>query len=60
MTPALVRVWMGTMSCTAKTARNRTSLLRSVLDDAVEDGLLDQNPLERIALKKMMARTAKK
>jgi integrase len=60
VTPALVREWMGTMNCTAKTSRNRTSLLRSVLDDAVEDGLIDQNPLDRIALKKVIARTAKK
>lgn len=60
VTPALVRAWMGTMSCTAKTARNRTSLLRSVLDDAVEDGLIDQNPLDRIAINKLMGRTAKK
>jgi integrase len=60
VTPALVRAWMGTMSGTAKTARNRTSVLRSVLNDAVEDGLIDQNPLDRIALNKVMARTAKK
>lgn len=60
VTPALVRQWMATMDCTAKTMRNRISILRSVFDDAVEDGLLDQNPLERIAIKKVMARTAKK
>lgn len=60
VTPALVRDWMGTMTCTTKTARNRMSLLRSVLDDAVEDGLLDQNPLARIATKKVLARTTKK
>lgn len=60
VTPALVRQWQATMDCTGKTMRNRISVLRSVFDDAVEDGLLDQNPLERIALKKLMARTAKK
>jgi integrase len=60
VTPALVREWMGTMTCTTKTARNRMSLLRSVLDDAVEDGLIDQNPLARIATKKVLARTTKK
>jgi integrase len=60
VTPQLLREWMASMNCTAKTVRNRTSVLRSVLDDAVEDGLLTQNPLDRVALKKVMARTTRK
>lgn len=57
VTPVLVRKWIKTMDCTTKTARNRISLLRSVLDDALEDGLIDENPLTRIALKKALARS---
>ncbi|QPI52885.1 site-specific integrase [Massilia antarctica] len=60
LTPAPVREWVGALGVTAKTARNILSVLRSVLDDAVNDELIEQNPLDKIALKKLLTRTAKK
>ncbi|NUO87737.1 MAG: site-specific integrase [Cupriavidus sp.] len=60
LTPALLREWIAELGVTAKTARNIVSVLRSTLDDAVNDELLEQNPLDRIALKKLLARTTKK
>lgn len=60
LTPSLLREWIGGLGVTAKTARNIVSPLRSVLDDAMNDELIDHNPLDRIALKKLLTRTAKK
>ena len=48
------------MGVTGKTVRNRLTPLRSVLDDAVNDELLDSNPLDRIALGKLIKQTATK
>jgi integrase len=60
LTPAMLREWIGSLGVTAKTARNVISPLRSILDDAMNDELIDHNPLEKIALKKLLVRTAKK
>jgi integrase len=60
LTPALLREWIGMLGVTAKTARNIISPLRSVLDDAMNDELIDHNPLDKIALKKLLTRTASK
>jgi integrase len=60
LTPALLREWVASLGVTAKTARNIVSPLRSVLDDAMNDELIDHNPLDKIALKKLLTRTAKK
>lgn len=60
LAPAVVREWVSGLGVTAKTARNILSVLRSTLDDAVNDALIDQNPMEKIALKKLLTRTAKK
>lgn len=59
-TPAMLREWIGALGVTAKTARNIISPLRSVFDDAMNDELIDFNPLDKIALKKLLTRTAKK
>ncbi|MCY1224817.1 putative defective protein IntQ [compost metagenome] len=60
LTPAALRAWIAGMGVTGKTVRNRLTPLRSVLDDAVNDELIDSNPLDRIALKKLIKQTAKK
>jgi integrase len=60
LTPAMLREWIASLGVTAKTARNILSVLRSVLDDAVNDELLPRNPLDQIALKKLLSRTTKK
>jgi integrase len=58
--PAMLREWISGLGVTAKTARNVISPLRSVFDDAVNDELIDHNPLDKIALKKLLTRTTKK
>lgn len=46
--PATLREWIGGLGATAKTARNILSVLRSVLDDALNDELVTSNPLDKI------------
>lgn len=58
--PAMLREWVAGLGTTAKTARNVVSVLRSILDDAKNDELIESNPLDRIALNKLLATTAKK
>ena len=60
LAPADLRAWIAGMGVTGKTVRNRLTPLRSVLDDAVNDELLDSNPLDRIALGKLIKQTATK
>jgi len=60
LTPSALREWIAGMGVTAKTVRNRLTPLRSVLDDAVNDELIEGNPLDKIALKKLIKQTARK
>ncbi|OAI59019.1 integrase [Ralstonia solanacearum] len=60
LSPSMLREWIGALGVTAKTARNILSVFRSTLDDAVNDELLQRNPLDQIALKKLLSRTTKK
>jgi len=60
LTPAALREWIAGMDVTGKTVRNRLIPLRSVLDDAVNDELIASNPLDRIALKKLIKQTSRK
>ena len=55
-----LREWIANLGVTAKTARNILSPLRSLFDDAVNDELIDFNPLDRIALSKILRQTSKK
>ncbi|MBW7567843.1 site-specific integrase [Chromobacterium subtsugae] len=58
--PAFLRTWIGALGVTAKTARNIISPLRSVFDDAMNDGMIDFNPLDRVALRKLLSQTSHK
>lgn len=60
VTPATLRTWIGGLGVTAKAARNIISPLRSMFDDAMNDGKIEFNPLDRVALKKLLAQTANK
>lgn len=60
ITPSELRQWIAGLSVTAKTARNILSPLRSIFDDAVNDEIIDFNPLDRIALSKILRQTSKK
>lgn len=41
----MIRDWLDKMECTNKTLANRQSVLRAALDDAVNDELIEANPL---------------
>lgn len=60
VTPAALRTWIGSMDCTAKTARNNLSPLHSIFQDALNDGLIEANPLDRLALNKILTKTKRK
>ena len=59
VTPTALREWIAQMDCTSKAIRNVMIPLRSVFDDALNDGLLDFNPFDRIALGKLIRQTAR-
>lgn len=60
VSPARLRTWIGGLGVTAKAARNIISPLRSMFDDAMNDGKIEFNPLDRVALKKLLSQTASK
>jgi len=60
LSPLALRTWIAQLGVTAKTTRNILTPLRSVIDDAINDELIDSNPLERMALRKLLRQTAKK
>lgn len=59
VTPSGLRDWISEMDCTSKFIRNLMIPLRSVLEDALNDGLIEFDPFERIALGKLIRQTAK-
>jgi integrase len=44
LTPAAMKAWIQSRTTTLKTIRNQLSFLRSALDEAVTDGVLQINP----------------
>lgn len=60
VSPARLRSWISGLGVTAKAARNIISPLRSMFDDAMNDGKIEFNPLDRVALKKLLSQTASK
>lgn len=59
VTPSALRDWIGEMDCTSKAIRNMLIPLRSVFEDALNDGAIDFNPFDRIALTKLIRQTSK-
>ena len=58
--PTHLKDWIVTQNKTAKTVRNILTPLRSVLDDALNEGLIQSNPLDKIALNKLLIKTTTK
>jgi integrase len=58
LSPAELRAWITGLGTTAKTTRNILTPLRAVLDDAVNDAIIEFNPLDKIALKRLLAKSA--
>lgn len=59
VTPSALREWISDMDCTSKAIRNMLTPLRSVFEDALNDGLIEFNPFDRIALAKLIRQTSK-
>lgn len=59
VTPSALREWVSEMDCTSKAIRNILIPLRSVMEDALNDGLIEFNPFDRIALVKLIRQTSK-
>lgn len=56
----LIREFVGRLCTTAKTARNILSVLNLVLSDAVNDGLIEENPLGKVEASRLIDRTSKR
>lgn len=54
LSPADIREWMSLQTTRLKTLRNRLLPLRTVLNEAVADGLIPFNPLDRVDLAKQV------
>lgn len=48
LTPATLKAWIQSQKTTLKTIRNQLSFLRSALDEAVTDGVLQINPVSLV------------
>lgn len=49
LTPAALKNWISAQNATLKTIRNNLSFLRSAIDEAVTDGLLEINPVSQVS-----------
>lgn len=54
-----IKAWLLPLGVTAKTARNILTPLRLVLDDALNAELIDANPLHKLAIGRLLSRSAK-
>lgn len=50
LTPAIIKAWVSGTGTSAKTTRNQLSFLRSAIDEAVTDGLLQVNPVTLVSV----------
>jgi integrase len=60
LTPQHIRNWIRNRSGTLKSIRNDLTPLRAVLDRALNDDLIDRNPLDKIKVSKLVPRSQAK
>jgi integrase len=60
LTAPALRLWIGGLDCKIKTVRNILTPLRNALEQAVNDDMIEYNPLERVKLAKIMPREQRK
>lgn len=60
LTPAALRAWLSTFTTKARTIRQMLIPLRGALELALNDDLIDSNPLDRVKLQKILSREAYK
>lgn len=58
LTPAALRAWIGEFKLKARSVRQILIPLRSTLEQAVNDDLIESNPMDRVKLKKILSRDA--
>ena len=58
LTPAAIRAWLGTLKLSAPSINQMLIPLRSMLDQAVNDDLIEGSPLDRVKLRKVLSRDA--
>ncbi len=56
LTPAMLKNWVKLQNTTSKTIRNRLSVLRSALDEAITDGVIAVNPVSLITVDRYKSR----
>ncbi|HWX03567.1 Arm DNA-binding domain-containing protein [Collimonas sp.] len=59
LAPPALRAWIGSLDCKIKTVRNILTPLRNALEQAVNDDLIESNPLDRVKLEKIMTRKSR-
>lgn len=58
LTPAMVKNWIKQQHTTTKTIRNKLSVLRSAIDEAVTDGVIQINPVSQISVDRYKSTTS--
>ncbi|MBT2988840.1 MAG: site-specific integrase [Candidatus Thiodiazotropha sp. (ex Ctena orbiculata)] len=56
LSPQHIREWIRGRTATLKSIRNDLTPLRAVLDQALNDDVIDQNPLDKIKVSKLVSR----
>jgi len=54
LSSVIIRNWVTGLSLTVKTIRNIITPLRNMLDQALNDGIIERNPLDRLVLSKLI------
>lgn len=60
LTAGHIKQLIAQQACTAKTIRNLLSVLRIVIDEAIEDGLINANPFAGVAVRRAIKKVAVK
>ncbi|HAT8441419.1 TPA: DUF3596 domain-containing protein [Legionella pneumophila] len=56
----IIRNWITGLNVTVKTVRNILTPLRNMLDQAMNDGIIERNPLDRLVLSKLLNKKTSK
>lgn len=54
LSPLIIRNWITGLNLTVKTVRNIITPLRNMLDQALNDGIIERNPLDKLVLSKLI------
>lgn len=54
LSPLIIRNWVTELNLTVKTVRNILTPLRNMLDQALNDGIIERNPLDKLVLSNLI------